>query len=76
MHSEQHDRDRPQQMRASPPGQSGFREVLRPREQQQQAEHDLDVHRHHEKRVDVQTHEFPTAYRLSRQRYAWQRNKR
>ena len=54
--AEQHDRDRAHQMGAAPPGQRALAEVLRPGEKQQQAEHDLDVHRHHEKRVDVEVH--------------------
>ena len=54
--AEQHDRGRAHQMGAAPPGQRALAEVLRPREKQQQAEHDLDVHRDHEKRVDVEVH--------------------
>ena len=54
--AKQHDRDRAQQMGAAPPGERALAEVLRPGEKQQQAEHDLDVHRHQEKCVDVEVH--------------------
>jgi hypothetical protein len=43
-------------MGAAPPGERALAEVLRPGEKQQQAEHDLEVHRHQEKCVDVEVH--------------------
>jgi hypothetical protein len=41
---------------AAPPGERAFGEALSPRKKQKQAEDDLDIHRHHEKRVDVEIH--------------------
>jgi hypothetical protein len=54
--AEQHDRTRPDQVRAAPPGDGADLRVLDPREQQQQPENRLDVDRHEEKRIDVEIH--------------------
>jgi len=43
-------------MGAAPPGERALAEVLRPGKKQQQTEHDLDVHRDHERRADVEVY--------------------
>ncbi len=47
-------------MREGPPGHRVKLRVLGPGEQQQQAEHGLDIDGDKEKRADVETHRSPT----------------
>ena len=63
VHAEQHDRAGPQQMRAAPPGHRMDAGILDPGEQQQQAEHGLDVDRDEKQRVDVESHRSHPASR-------------
>ena len=61
VHAEQHDRGGADQMGEAPPADGANRHVLRPDEQQQQAEDRLHIDRHHEQGVDVESHQ---SYRL------------
>jgi len=60
IHTEQHNRSRAQKMRTAPPGDGHDPGILHPGEQQQQAEHGLDIDRHQEQGIDIETHRNPT----------------
>ena len=51
------DRETAHEMGGAPPGDCPCAQVLRPRQQQQQAENGLHIHREEEQRLDVKHHE-------------------
>lgn len=56
VHTKQRNRGKPQQMREAPPAHCAKRQILRPDEEQQQAEDGLNVDRHQKQRVEIEGH--------------------